>query len=715
MADLIGQTLGQYQIIALLGEGGMATVYRARQVSFERDVAIKVIHSALTGSSSFADRFTHEAKMIGSLSHPHILKVFDYGQHEDIAYLVMELLVGGSLNDLIHRGAMPFEQVERLLDQMASALDYAHGRGIIHRDLKPQNVLLDSQGNAFLTDFGIAKMLNTSSGLTQTGAVVGTPAYMSPETWRTEAIDARSDIYSLGVMLYEMLAGEVPFAADTPFGMMHKHIYELPPSLHNLKQDLPDAIDGVLYKALAKEPGDRFASAGELTKSFKAALEGISLPTTLQPGTGSSELSIEPVAKKQVGPRRLVIAGAIVALVLVAGIAFAAFSGTNTANANATGTAIAAVLFNGQTATTVAKATSDVQTTATMQILFGNQTATAFKTATPTPTQTNTATSTSTPTLTPTSTPTNTPTSTPSPTASPTDTPVAQDVPAEVIPSGGKIAFLMRTNGHLQIAKANPDGTNVAQLTTSPDLTYTGPISWSADRTQLAYTARSNVSLSIFVMDNTGQNATRYVTGSYPAWSPDGKRIAYVGTNRNQNDIFVMNADGSSQRQVTSIGIKAPFYLSWAPDNHRLAIVASGLLIIDLNNQAQQIRISQDPKISSADWSPDGKQLVVTAGTSISLIDDTGANPHSLTTGVQPDWSHNGQMIVFSSGVTSGTLMTINRDGSNQKTLVAGNEPVWSPDDTQIAFSNAGAVFVVNANGSGLKRISDGASPVWAR
>src|SRR5579859_4987886 len=173
MANLIGQRLGQYEITGVLGKGGMAIVYRARQSNIERDVAIKVIIPDLAATPDLIQRFEREAKTVASLVHPHILKLFDYGQHEDILYLVMELLSGGSLADLIRRGPLSPERIERLLDQIADALDYAHTRGLIHRDLKPQNILLDERGNAHLTDFGIAKLLKQTSILTQSGTAMG--------------------------------------------------------------------------------------------------------------------------------------------------------------------------------------------------------------------------------------------------------------------------------------------------------------------------------------------------------------------------------------------------------------------------------------------------------------------------------------------------------------------------------------------------------------
>lgn len=228
--DLINQVLGrgQYAIRSVLGRGGMATVYLARQASMDRDVAVKVMAAELADDEQFVARFEHEAQLIARLQHPHILPVIDFGREDKHIYIVMQLVRGGSLDDRLSRGPLPLPLAARMLGQIASALTFAHEQGIVHRDLKPNNVLLDERDNAYLTDFGIAKMLAGTTKLTATGNILGTPAYMAPEQWRGELVDARIDIYSLGIMLYEMVLGQLPFSGDTPYTLMYKHFNDAP-------------------------------------------------------------------------------------------------------------------------------------------------------------------------------------------------------------------------------------------------------------------------------------------------------------------------------------------------------------------------------------------------------------------------------------------------------------------------------------------------------
>src|SRR5687768_9391837 len=270
-----GQMLGPYRIINQVGRGGMATVYKAYQPSVDRYVAIKVLPSQLAESREFATRFQQEARIIAKLEHPHILPVFDYGESDGIAYFVMRYMDAGTLKEKMIEGRpLPLAEIDKLFTQLAGALSYAHGHGVVHRDLKPANVLIDSQGNIFLTDFGIAKILESASPrLTQTDAIMGTPAYISPEQAQGQPVDQRSDIYSLGIILYEMVTGRVPFTADTPLAIILKHISDPMPLPSLLKPDIPAAIERVILKALAKEPEDRFATAAEFLSSWKRALD----------------------------------------------------------------------------------------------------------------------------------------------------------------------------------------------------------------------------------------------------------------------------------------------------------------------------------------------------------------------------------------------------------------------------------------------------------
>jgi len=287
--SLVGQLLGQYRILSPLGTGGMATVYRAHQVNIDREVAIKVIRGDLSGNADFVKRFEREARLVAQLRHPHILKLFDYGQQGNILYLVMELMTSGTLADMIKRGPLAVQVVTRMLDQLGSALDYAHEHNIVHRDLKPQNVLLDDKENATLSDFGVARLLQENLHLTQTGMAMGTPPYMAPEQWRGESLDSRVDIYALGVMLYEMLTGKLPFVAETTHGMMYQHLMNFPPSVLTYNENFPPAVDAVLNQALAKDRDARFPKASDLASAFKSVVGGMQGPMNI----GSASRSIQ--------------------------------------------------------------------------------------------------------------------------------------------------------------------------------------------------------------------------------------------------------------------------------------------------------------------------------------------------------------------------------------------------------------------------------------
>jgi ligand-binding sensor domain-containing protein/tRNA A-37 threonylcarbamoyl transferase component Bud32 len=266
-----GQNLGPYRIINQIGQGGMATVYKAYHAAMDRYVAIKVLPRQLAESPEFVGRFQQEARTIANLEHPHILPVHDYGESEGITYLVMRFLDAGTLKERLQGSAPSLAEIDRLFAQLADALAYAHDHGVVHRDLKPSNVLVDARGNLFLTDFGIAKLLEASPQFTSTGAMIGTPAYMSPEQAQGLKVDQRSDIYSLGIILYEMVTGRVPYEAETPLAVVLKHLNEPLPIPSSVKPGISPAIERVILKALSKNPDDRFASVAEFLAAWRQA------------------------------------------------------------------------------------------------------------------------------------------------------------------------------------------------------------------------------------------------------------------------------------------------------------------------------------------------------------------------------------------------------------------------------------------------------------
>jgi serine/threonine-protein kinase len=256
-----------------VGRGGMATVYRAKQISMNRIVAIKVLPRNLLHDPGFFERFEREVDVIAHLEHPHILPIYDYGKDQEfnVPYIVMRYLAGGSLEHLIRRGIIPLSDIEKPLRQIAQALDYAHQQGIIHRDLKPGNIMLDEADNAYLSDFGIARVL----GSELTGSmIIGTPSYMSPEQANGMSIDGRSDIYALGVVLFELITGRLPYQAETPMAVLLKHINEPMPPIQEFRTDVNDVLQEVVVKSTAKDPNNRYSSAMEMAEAYSAALRG---------------------------------------------------------------------------------------------------------------------------------------------------------------------------------------------------------------------------------------------------------------------------------------------------------------------------------------------------------------------------------------------------------------------------------------------------------
>src|SRR5512133_3763272 len=298
---VVGELIaGRYELEELVGSGGMSSVYRAHDKLLERTVALKILHEQFTRDDAYVERFRREARAVAQLAHPNIVTVIDRGEQDGRQFIVFEYVDGQHLKDLSAHGPLDPREAIRLALQVARALSFAHDRGLVHRDVKPQNVLLNEDGQAKVTDFGIARSLDVH-GVTQTGTVLGTSDYIAPEQARGQKVDPKTDIYSLGAVLYELLTGEVPFSGENFVAVAMQHVGEPAPSVLALRPDCPVRLDLAIQRAMAKDPADRFASMNEFCVELEACL------AELDGRDGEGATMIVPPAPsppRRVGPRR---------------------------------------------------------------------------------------------------------------------------------------------------------------------------------------------------------------------------------------------------------------------------------------------------------------------------------------------------------------------------------------------------------------------------
>ncbi len=605
MSSLVGKTLGKYRILARLGRGGMAEVYKAYQPSLDRYVAIKVLHSHLAEDEDFVGRFEREASAVARLRHPNIVQVHDFDHVGDLYYMVMEFIEGPTLRTELRERSLPgkrftLPEIARIFGALGSAIDYAHEQGMVHHDLKPANIMLTTQGQVVLTDFGTAKIVGGSTQ-TLTGAVYGTPTYMSPEQGQGRRGDERSDIYSLGIILFEMVTGRVPYDDDTPYTIIIRHINDPMPLPSSLNPDLPPEVDQVVLKATAKSPDDRYQTGHQLARALYDAV-GLSDEQTLvsapvkplaeapRPPLMDSEAEFPPyvpteavetpsldstTAQKPSGSLPWLgtpLIAAMVALLLLIGLAGAFVLGQSSRQrgVEATQSALMATAGAAQTATAQALAAAPTPTPTPSPL----PTDTPSPTGTFTPTSTETPSPTSTPTPIPSPTPTETPTSTPTPVPVPTDTPLPPSVgPADLY---NRILFKTDRAGAVQIYSMNPDGSDQRPLSNPVIYNELAALeALSPDRKQqIVVRTEGNAELWLITLDGSQDEwrITYTPQNDYdPVWSPAGDLIAFVSEQTGNGDIYISTPLGFAAQRITFNEDPFDKHPTWSPDGRYLA------------------------------------------------------------------------------------------------------------------------------------------------
>jgi serine/threonine protein kinase/Tol biopolymer transport system component len=646
------QTFGRYIIKAKLGQGGMGSVFHAYDPNFRREVALKLLEKRLLHDTKFRRRFEREARAVAKIDHPGIVPIYDFGEEEGELFLVMPLMEGGTLGKRLENGPLSLDEATNILKQIAPALDMTHRLNMVHRDLKPDNILFDKYGVPRIADFGIVKSAESNTTLTA-GGIVGTPAYMSPEqVGSAKSLDGRSDIYSLGIILFQMLTGERPFAADTPLSLALKHVMEQPPSILDVRPELPVGCDRIMRKLLQKEPDRRYQTVAELV----ADLENVeslspfdeaelsdsepSLPTLILPAVPEEEL---PATPRRRWPLLLGVGG-----VLVLAAFFALRGGGD-------------------------EPLPTVVVTAPLLVALPD-TATPTNTATAVPpTATTLPTDTAVPaTLLPNVTPSPLPTAT----TTPTPAPVAAVISIDNIQNLSETLRLTGSSDTLNSIAVSPDGLQLAAASSAGITLFQLP---------------DFAPLQTIVEGNVGQIA----------WSPDGRFLAGSGSN---SAITIWNSsDGSEVNRIAGNAVA----LAWSPDSSQLLLGNSSgqvsLWPIEQTEIAASWNDHTDP-IRQIAWSPDGLQFASGSGSStvwFRSIDGSGEEGNTFRQGGVNGlaWSPDGSRLA-TAGADGTVRLQTGISGAPQTIGCGGDgDPLsilWLDNETVAAGSEDGQIRLCN-------------------
>ena len=688
---LVGHTLGAYQLVERLGQGGMATVYKAFEPALDRYVAIKVLPQFFARDPNFMQRFRREAKAIAQLNHPNIVPIHSYGEESGITYIAMRYVEEGALMQMRGEMLQP-ERAIRLILPVAKALAYAHKQGILHRDIKPGNVLLSEGDWPLLTDFGLAKMVESSTQLTKTGVGVGTPMYMSPEQGQGAEVDQRTDIYSLGIMLYELVTGDVPFRAGTPMAIVIKHITAPIPPPRAINPQIPESLERIILKATSKSPDNRYRDADEMAAALEEVLMKIPGPVSeggsttpefadllesrLQPDSVDTP-SAPAIASVQVNLDFLRQNWRKIALIFIPIIVLACIGGLLLFRWLFTGSQTSPGVVGGVTETSIPEAIvipTIVQPTDT-------------QTAIPSPTLTDV------------------PTQTTEPTQAPTQ------AVAYLGGGRGQLAYASDRGGDVQIYLQNIEGDSAIQQLTDLPGGACQP-AWSPDGMQLVFISpcseqdESYPDASLYLMDvesGQWQKIASSGVGQYdPIWSPDGSRIAYTALDGSHFHIHILTLADRTDRSISN-RLSNEMQPSWSPDGELIVFLSTSsgrnLLFTMTANGESAVQFTRDIEKTNLypRWSPDGNTILYMQLNNIGypvlvsgLYEKQGYSEDLVTTEYtapmrDPAYSPDGLWLAFSSNYDGSNhdIWIMTAAGTNPKPLATHPafdfDPAWRP------------------------------------
>jgi serine/threonine-protein kinase len=671
----VGTELAGFRIEGVLGRGGMGVVYVAEQLRYGRRVALKVLAPELTGDQQFRERFELEWRTAARMEHPNIIPIYEAGEAEGVLYIAMRYVEGIDLAALLARvGRLAPERMLTIVGQVGSALDAAHATGLIHRDVKPANVLMATMGegsdgdHAYLADFGVAKQSQTRSGLTQTGVFIGTVDYAAPEQIEGKPVDGRADVYALGCVMFQCLAGSRPFEKESEVALISAHLFEKPPSLHALRTELPQQIDEVIAKALAKSPDDRYSSCRELVAAARASLTASPTGAVTAVETGQTVVDTPAPAPAtaasaspfSTSPDTPAPAAAPPPVPGSPAAAPAAIQGkppwwrSKLALAGVVAIAVAGIGVGVGVG------------------LSGGESDTATNAEPPSESEPPPADPTE-----------------PDPPPAETDPPPPETDPSVIDPpAGGALAFASARDGDFDIYTMSLDGTGRVRLTNDPSAD--GGPRWSPDGQQIAfYSWRDGDDPDLYVMNADGSNVTQLtdddVYEGRPNFSPDGSLLVFQGGEGADAEIWTVSLTGEAPTQITSNAAE-DISPSWSPDGAQLAFAR-----YDGNDY--------ELWLAAADGSNE-----------LQLTDNTASD-------TDPAFSPDGASIVFSSNRQNENydIWTMAADGSSPRRLATASRedaiPSFTPDGSQIVFDSDRdgdfEIFVMSASGGAQTQLTD--------